>query len=125
MALPVFLCLLLYIIRILYTCNSWIHFSIRTFLECKDVKAVVSLGCCYNLLSEERIEDGESQCGFPMSHAARSTSLSLGKSARDLACQVLDLIGPTLTVPFMLGGWLVNGQNLTSLLASSSLGSVN
>lgn len=94
MTLLVFLCMLLYyiiyIIRILHACNTWIHFF-RTFLECKDVKAVVSLGCCYNLLSEERIEDGESQCGFPMSHAVRSTSFSLGKSARDLACQVLDL----------------------------------
>ncbi|XP_027920258.1 methyltransferase-like protein 25 isoform X3 [Vigna unguiculata] len=71
----------------LHACGDLSVTMLKTFLECKDVKAVVSLGCCYNLLSEERIEDGESQCGFPMSHAARSTSLSLGKSARDLACQ--------------------------------------
>ncbi|ESW21258.1 hypothetical protein PHAVU_005G055600 [Phaseolus vulgaris] len=71
----------------LHACGDLSVTMLKTFLECKDVKAVVSLGCCYNLLSEERIEDGESQCGFPMSHAVRSTSLSLGKRARDLACQ--------------------------------------
>ncbi|KOM42594.1 hypothetical protein LR48_Vigan05g019800 [Vigna angularis] len=71
----------------LHACGDLSVTMLKTFLECKDVKAVVSLGCCYNLLSEERIEDGESQCGFPMSHAVRSTSFSLGKSARDLACQ--------------------------------------
>lgn len=31
-----------------------------------------------------------------MSHAVRSTSLSLGKRARDLACQVHDLSNPSL-----------------------------
>lgn len=33
-----------------------------------------------------------------MSHAVRSTGLSLGKSARDLACQVHDLAGPLSTL---------------------------
>lgn len=46
------------------------------------------------------IKDGESQFGFPMSHAVRSIGLSLGKSARDLACQVHDLFGPFLALPF-------------------------
>ncbi|XP_027342330.1 protein RRNAD1 isoform X2 [Abrus precatorius] len=71
----------------LHACGDLSVTMLKTFLECKDVKAVVSIGCCYNLLSEEWINDGESQCGFPMSCALRSTGLSLGKSARDLACQ--------------------------------------
>ncbi|TKY49344.1 RRNAD1 protein [Spatholobus suberectus] len=71
----------------LHACGDLSVTMLKTFLECKDVKAVVSIGCCYNLLSEEMIKDGESQCGFPMSHAVRSAGLSLGKSARDLACQ--------------------------------------
>ncbi|XP_050146401.1 uncharacterized protein LOC126621841 isoform X2 [Malus sylvestris] len=58
-----------------------------TFMECKEVKAVVSVGCCYNLLSEEGSNHVGSQCGFPMSHGVKSAGLSLGKSSRDLACQ--------------------------------------
>ncbi|KAL5079102.1 hypothetical protein RYX36_007523 [Vicia faba] len=71
----------------LHACGDLSVIMLKTFLDCRDVKAVVSIGCCYNLLSEETSRDGESQCGFPMSHAVRSTGLSLGKSARDLACQ--------------------------------------
>ncbi|MED6199173.1 hypothetical protein PIB30_073411 [Stylosanthes scabra] len=71
----------------LHACGDLSVTMLKTFLECQDVKAVVSLGCCYNLLSEGSTKDGESQCGFPMSHAVRSVCLSLGKSARDLACQ--------------------------------------
>ncbi|XP_057458086.1 uncharacterized protein LOC130748860 [Lotus japonicus] len=71
----------------LHACGDLSVIMLKTFLDCKDVKAIVSIGCCYNLLSEESIRGGDSQCGFPMSHALRSTGLSLGKSARDLACQ--------------------------------------
>ena len=60
----------------------------RAFLACKDVKAVVSIGCCYNLLSEEGIDKVDSQCGFPVSQGVKSAGFSLGKSLRDLACQV-------------------------------------
>ena len=63
-------------------------FCIRTFLECKQVKAVVSIGCCYNLLSEEGFDHVDSQHGFPLSRGVKSAGLSLGKSLRDLACQV-------------------------------------
>ncbi|KAJ7981991.1 protein RRNAD1 isoform X1 [Quillaja saponaria] len=71
----------------LHACGDLSVTMLKTFLECKEVKAVVSIGCCYNLLSEENIEDTGSQCGFPMSHAVKSSGLSLGKSSRDLACQ--------------------------------------
>lgn len=56
-------------------------------MECEEVKAVISIGCCYNLLSEDEVQIGD-ECGFPMSKGVRSSGLSLGKSARDLACQV-------------------------------------
>ncbi|XP_043689488.1 protein RRNAD1 isoform X5 [Telopea speciosissima] len=59
----------------------------RTFLECREVKAVVSIGCCYNLLSEEGSENTGPQCGFPMSESAKLAGFSFGKNARDLACQ--------------------------------------
>lgn len=59
-----------------------------TYLECEEVKAVISIGCCYNLLSEDCIEDTVVQCGFPMSEGVKSSGLVLGKSSHDLACQV-------------------------------------
>ncbi|KAG5546815.1 hypothetical protein RHGRI_018848 [Rhododendron griersonianum] len=60
---------------------------VRTFVECDEVKAVVSIGCCYNLLSEGGTENVASQCGFPMSKGVNDAGLLLGKSSRDLACQ--------------------------------------
>lgn len=57
-------------------------------MECNEVKAVISVGCCYNLLSEEAAGKDDSQCGFPLSKSVKSVGLLLGKSARDLACQV-------------------------------------
>lgn len=62
-------------------------------MECEEVKAVVSIGCCYNLLSEKTTsEDSCSKCGFPMSAGLKSLGFSLGKNARDLACQVLYVV---------------------------------
>ncbi|KAI9116353.1 hypothetical protein K1719_012520, partial [Acacia pycnantha] len=69
----------------LHACGDLSVTMLKTFLECEEVKAVVSIGCCYNLLSED--SDPGCQCGYPMSHALRSTCTLLGKSARDLACQ--------------------------------------
>lgn len=57
-------------------------------MECEEVKAVVSIGCCYNLLSEEDTDNTEIHCGFPLSRGVKSACFPLGKSSRDLACQV-------------------------------------
>lgn len=65
--------------------------GLRTFLDCKEVKALVSIGCCYNLLSEQCLENTSSKCGFPLSTGAELSPLPLGKNARDLACQVFTL----------------------------------
>ena len=63
---------------------------IRTYLMCKEVKAVVSVGCCYNLLSENDHDECASghRIGFPMSECVKRLALPLGRRARDLACQV-------------------------------------
>lgn len=58
-------------------------------MSCEQVKALISIGCCYNLLSEECHEDTNTCPGFPMSKAAKLSNLVLGKSTRDLGCQVL------------------------------------
>ncbi|CAF2083563.1 BnaA06g11190D [Brassica napus] len=71
----------------LHACGDLSVTMLRTFIECEEVKAVVSIGCCYNLLSEKTSEDSCSKCGFPMSAGLKSLGFSLGKNARDLACQ--------------------------------------
>ncbi|KAI3820421.1 hypothetical protein L1987_07968 [Smallanthus sonchifolius] len=71
----------------LHACGDLSVTMLRAFLESKEVKAVVSIGCCYNLLSEE--EDNP-LCGFPISRGVKSTGLHLGRNSRDLACQSAD-----------------------------------
>ncbi|CAH8381232.1 unnamed protein product [Eruca vesicaria subsp. sativa] len=71
----------------LHACGDLSVTMLRTFMECEEVKAVVSIGCCYNLLSENTRENSCSRCGFPMSSGLKSLGFSLGKNARDLACQ--------------------------------------
>ncbi|PIN26497.1 rRNA adenine N-6-methyltransferase [Handroanthus impetiginosus] len=71
----------------LHACGDLSVTMLRTFMECDEVKAVISIGCCYNLLSEEGIKEADNQCGFPVSMGAKSASVQLGKNARDLACQ--------------------------------------
>ncbi|CAI9755063.1 unnamed protein product [Fraxinus pennsylvanica] len=70
----------------LHACGDLSVTMLRTFIECADVRAVVSIGCCYNLLSEGIIE-ADTQCGFPMSKGVKSAGLLLKKNGRDLACQ--------------------------------------
>ncbi|XP_044473958.1 protein RRNAD1 isoform X2 [Mangifera indica] len=71
----------------LHACGDLSVTMLKTFVECKEVKAVVSIGCCYNLLTEEGFDIAGSLCGFPMSCGVKSANFPLGKNSRDLACQ--------------------------------------
>ncbi|CAI9088073.1 OLC1v1022309C4 [Oldenlandia corymbosa var. corymbosa] len=71
----------------LHACGDLSVTMLRTFLECDKVRSVVSIGCCYNLLSEGSNDVISSLCGFPMSDGVKTTGLELGRNARDLACQ--------------------------------------
>ncbi|PON67284.1 Methyltransferase domain containing protein [Parasponia andersonii] len=71
----------------LHACGDLSVMMLKTFLDCEEVKAVVSVGCCYNLLSEVGFDNVDPQYGFPMSRGVKYAGLSLGKSLRDLACQ--------------------------------------
>ncbi|KAG0468777.1 hypothetical protein HPP92_018105 [Vanilla planifolia] len=71
----------------LHACGDLSVNMLRTFVDCKQVKALVSVGCCYNLLSEEIVMERRLPCGFPMSYCGKFSGLNLGKNARDLACQ--------------------------------------
>ncbi|KAM3254100.1 hypothetical protein ACQJBY_047926 [Aegilops geniculata] len=71
----------------LHACGDLSVNMLRVFVSCEQVQALVSVGCCYNLLSEDCHEDTDTCPGFPISKAAKSSKLVLGKSIRDLACQ--------------------------------------
>ncbi|CAM8923426.1 unnamed protein product [Rhodiola kirilowii] len=74
----------------LHACGDLSVTMLKSFSECEDIKSVVSLGCCYNLLSEEVLTNSDSQYGFPISNAVKCAGLRLGKCSRDLACQSAD-----------------------------------
>ncbi|XP_040385242.1 protein RRNAD1 isoform X2 [Oryza brachyantha] len=71
----------------LHACGDLSVNMLRVFVSCKQVKALISIGCCYNLLSEECHEDTKTCPGFPMSKAAKLSNLVLGRSIRDVGCQ--------------------------------------
>ncbi|CAN8293048.1 unnamed protein product [Cochlearia groenlandica] len=72
----------------LHACGDLSVTMLRTFMECEEVKAIVSIGCCYNLLSEENDDEKSCcKCGYPMSAGLKSLGFSLDKRARVLACQ--------------------------------------
>ncbi|KVH99237.1 methyltransferase-like protein 25 [Cynara cardunculus var. scolymus] len=74
----------------LHACGDLSVTLLRTFLESEQVKAVVSIGCCYNLLSENEGGEDDAVCGFPISRGVKSTGIHLSRSSRDLACQSAD-----------------------------------
>lgn len=78
----------------LHCCGDLSSTMIRSFqnhLSCKyqkaSVAALVSLGCCYQMLTEKCVENRNPQTknGFPLSTAA--SSLYLGLNTRMVACQ--------------------------------------
>ncbi|XP_039130285.1 protein RRNAD1 isoform X1 [Dioscorea cayenensis subsp. rotundata] len=71
----------------LHSCGDLSVNMLRSFVECEQVKALICIGCCYNLLSEECSMKFDVPCGFPLSNFAKPAGMKLGKNARDLACQ--------------------------------------
>ncbi|KAG0588649.1 hypothetical protein KC19_2G259300 [Ceratodon purpureus] len=75
----------------LHACGDLSATMLRTFIECKEVAAVINVGCCYNLLSDDETSNDRRELhGFPMSDTVEKLGLQLGRSARDLACQSAD-----------------------------------
>eukprot|EP00850_Spirogloea_muscicola_P011871 SM000075S21960 [mRNA] locus=s75:206421:209905:- [translate_table: standard] len=86
----------------LHACGDLSPTMLLTFLALPEVAAVVSVGCCYNLLSEQEFvaefNDGDqvagilgrqelTTVGYPMSRCMGDARLHIGRSGRDLACQ--------------------------------------
>ncbi|MCO5549847.1 hypothetical protein L7F22_003321 [Adiantum nelumboides] len=73
----------------LHACGDLSAAMFKTYIMCEEVKVVVTVGCCYNLLSENR--DGVQLTGqffgFPLSEGVKNLGIILGRRACDLACQ--------------------------------------
>lgn len=82
----------------LHTCGNLAASSIRLFVENPDIRCLVNVGCCYNLITEEfdthplwlEESPGPGEIGFPMSAYLRDQKLVLGRNARMLATQPPD-----------------------------------
>ncbi|XP_073391105.1 uncharacterized protein [Physcomitrium patens] len=74
----------------LHACGDLSATMLRTFIECKEVTAVINVACCYHLLTEESSNDKKEFYGFPMSEGVSNLGLELGRSARELACESPD-----------------------------------
>jgi len=83
----------------LHTCGNLAASSIRLFVKDPDnIRCLVNVGCCYNLIAEEFetrpswLEEppGSGDIGFPMSACLREQQFVLGRNARMLATQPPD-----------------------------------
>ena len=82
----------------LHTCGDLAPTTLKLFYESETVKGLVSVGCCYNLMTEvgeQSIGTKTSSpptlpsVGFPISMEAQRLKQHLGRMARVLACQSL------------------------------------
>lgn len=78
----------------LHACGDLSANLVRAFVEWEDAFALVSIGCCYNMLSEQEETElhgtqikTKTKLGYPLSSLVRSYELHIGRNGRDLACQ--------------------------------------
>lgn len=73
----------------LHACGDLSSHIIRLFLGSDDVRCLVSVGCCYHILSEGLEDEGaeEPKFAFPMSQYFQRARFAMGGTARMLACQ--------------------------------------
>ncbi|KAM9823962.1 putative methyltransferase-like protein 25 [Neosynchiropus ocellatus] len=79
----------------LHTCGDLAASTLRIFVAQAAVSAVCSVGCCYNLMSEEFDPDAQGhglRSGFPMSQYVRQRSWFCGRNARLSACLSLERV---------------------------------
>lgn len=78
-----------YVLAGLHACGDLSATMLKTYMMCKEVKAVVTVGCCYNLLSEngDGAQMSGNHFGFPLSEGVKNLGITLGRRACDLACQ--------------------------------------
>jgi SAM-dependent methyltransferase len=92
----------------LHTCGDLAPTTLRLFHESPTVRAMINIGCCYNLMTEglssgatdicspeaspscsANSDESKLNCvtGYPLSSVCRSTRPNLSRAARVLACQ--------------------------------------
>ena len=82
--------------------------ALRIFLANPMAKFICNVGCCYHHLNEEfyrnpymteeEVEERQSNPSFPMSNYLRDQKFQLGKNALMVAAQPLDRLGANLPV---------------------------
>ena len=70
----------------LHACGDLSPTMLRIFHENSLIKAIVNVGCCYNLMSENQKES----YGFPISQLLKNVNASLSIPMRKIAAQVTD-----------------------------------
>ncbi|XP_066265593.1 probable methyltransferase-like protein 25 [Branchiostoma lanceolatum] len=75
----------------LHTCGDLSPTMLRLFVTCPQATVLCSVGCCYNILTEQE-EPGaqEEKYGFPLSQALQTKGVHLGRTVRMLSCQAVE-----------------------------------
>jgi len=63
----------------LHTCGDLGPLAIQTYLAKAELRGVVSVGCCYERLTE----DGTTTAGFPLSSVVKATGIKLSEPRRE------------------------------------------
>ncbi|KAI8506784.1 Methyltransferase-like protein 25 [Branchiostoma belcheri] len=86
----------------LHTCGDLCPTMLRLFVTCPQAAVLCSVGCCYNLLTEQETEGAtEEKYGFPLSQVFQTRGVTLGRTARMLSCQAVERIGTEGRLPAM------------------------
>eukprot|EP01102_Stenamoeba_stenopodia_P002519 TRINITY_DN12355_c0_g1_i2.p1 TRINITY_DN12355_c0_g1~~TRINITY_DN12355_c0_g1_i2.p1 ORF type:complete len:499 (-),score=109.62 TRINITY_DN12355_c0_g1_i2:25-1461(-) len=74
----------------LHTCGDLAPTMLRLFVNCDVITTLISVGCCYNRLTEKEECPDAPLLGFPMSSSIQETQVSLGVIARMTSCQAIN-----------------------------------
>ncbi|XP_078663847.1 putative methyltransferase-like protein 25 isoform X2 [Branchiostoma floridae x Branchiostoma belcheri] len=86
----------------LHTCGDLCPTMLRLFVTCPQAAVLCSVGCCYNLLTEQQTEGAtDEKYGFPLSQSLQTRGVRLGRTARMLSCQAVERIGTEGRLPAM------------------------
>ncbi|XP_019620905.1 PREDICTED: methyltransferase-like protein 25 [Branchiostoma belcheri] len=85
----------------LHTCGDLCPTMLRLFVTCPQAAVLCSVGCCYNLLTEQQTGAATEKYGFPLSQLLQTRGVTLGRTARMLSCQAVERIGTEGRLPAM------------------------
>ncbi|CAH1250761.1 METTL25 [Branchiostoma lanceolatum] len=83
----------------LHTCGDLSPTMLRLFVTCPQAVVLCSVGCCYNILTEQ--EEPEEKYGFPLSRVLQTKAVHLGRTVRMLSCQAVERMSAEGQLPAM------------------------